>query len=186
MYSDEDDDGTMQYDTRYPPLFVKPPPHQEDDYKHVMKTAIASYLQESHRNGLKNPNNILDSGLQAGEAGWLRLRALHQNRKKANEDKPIIHKEKLDVQPFVECTKQALAAHMGLHIETDEQYEVFNYYITEELFLNRSALTRKLRPALKKMITALGVKQRGYTTPLRSVVKDIESFFDSHSIKQNE
>ena len=78
----DDDNGFFEYNKNYPPLFIKPPVHQEVDYKQSMEGSITSYLQDSKTTGTKHPDAILPNGMCAGEAGVLYFREINHKRKK--------------------------------------------------------------------------------------------------------
>jgi hypothetical protein len=163
------DDGFFHYDMKYPPLFIRPPFHQQDQYKASMEGAIVSFLQESYRNGIKDPNNILPSGLSAGEAAVHFVRDLNDKRKKTSETF-------VEINTIIEETLQSVQINMDINIAGKTKI-LFYRYINPDLFKSKQ-YKRKFLPALKSFLEEMNLKFKGYTHKLRQVMIDVNEIME--------
>jgi hypothetical protein len=174
---DESDNGYFTYDDRYPPICVKPPENQLNDYKESMEGAVTSYLQESYKDGLKHEDTILPNGLAVGEAGIFYFRELNHKRRK-------IEKCSMDVLQIMDRITDSIQKHMGFNIKTSEYQSVFEKHINHKLFKTKQ-YKRKLLPALKLFLTEINMKTKGYTSKLRNVMSEIDTIVETY-IQQTE
>jgi hypothetical protein len=159
------DDGFFHYNDTFPPLCIRPPLHQEKDYTLAMEGVIVSYLQESYKDGLKHSDNILPSGLSAGEAAVIYFR--NSNLKK----KPPVS-ESCDIENVIEQIISNIYTFMD--IDVWQHKEVFNRHINEDLFRSK-IYKRKIIPALKAYLKEIDMKSRGYTHKLKNILQNIPS-----------
>lgn len=166
---DPDDDGKFHYNLNYAPLCFKPPEHQIEDCKEVMKTALYDYLQQSLKNGAPfHEDVVLDSGLTAGEAGVLHFRETTQKRRKASD--PM----EMDRRQGLQIIMKALHNHMDIDVNANNHVkECFHRFVTGSIF-DTTNLNRQLLSTLKCFLREANLKTKGYTGKLRLVIEQIE------------
>jgi len=161
----ESDNGMFEYNLNYPPLCVKPHPHEMNDFKSSMNTAVTSYLQDSYRDGLKHEDTILASGLSSGEAGVLYFRELNHKRMKCE-------KSLVDVNRYLDVIAKSLEKHLG--VDVCRFKSVFDKHINVKLFQTKQFF-RKVNPAIKLFLKEIDMKTKGYTSKLKSVMHDVRN-----------
>jgi hypothetical protein len=162
------DDGFFHYNDNFPPLCIKPPKHQEIEFNDCMENGvIITYLQESYKDGIKDPNNILPSGLSAGEAAVLYFRDINDKRKKSLYTS-------VDVQNVINQIIENMNIHMGIDVK-DTRY-IFDKYINQNIFHSKQYKKRVL-PALKAYLKDVNMKSKGYTHKLKNVLNDVSDDF---------
>ena len=158
------DDGFFHYDDSYPPLCVQPPDHQKQDYNDSMEGVIISYLQESYKDGLKDPDTILPSGLSAGEAAVLYFRNINDKRKRTSFNN-------IDISYII--IQLANGIHRHMDIDVFENKSIFDKHINQNLFITKQ-YKRKLLPALKAYLKDSNLKTKGYTRKLKLVLGELK------------
>jgi hypothetical protein len=183
---DQSDDGYFHYDDRFPPFCLRPMPKSSAKQRprasdeemsppaskrakrsganQAVNTAIVTYLQESYKDGLKDPHNILPCGLSAAEAAVLYFRDINDRRKK------IVPAPSIPVETMLARVKEALLVHMNIEVNDDE--DTFQHFVNSELFAG-ARYKQKLFPALKSYLAQSQKKSKGYTQRLKSVVRDV-------------
>jgi len=170
---DTRDDGYFVYDDNFPPMCVKPPSDQVDDFKESMDGAVTAYLQESYKDGPKHEDTVLPNGLSAGEAGVLYFRELNQKRRKSE-------KMSIDVMKIIQRIASSLHRHMGIDVSQPRCDVIFTKYINPDLFQTKQ-YKRTLMPAIKSFLSEVNMKTKGYTSKLRNVMSDINALVDSEN-----
>lgn len=165
------EDEFFRYDDSYPPLCIKPPSDQENDFKLAMEGAVTRYLQDSYKNGLKHEHAILDNGLSAGEAGMFYFRELYHKRRK-------IERVNIDIDKLILHIRGAMFTHMNIDVGQHEKF--FRRHIHPKIFQNRQ-YKRTLTPAIKAFLKDINMKTKGYTSKLRNVMADINALVDSET-----
>lgn len=159
----QNDDGYFHYNDEYPPLCIRPPTHQQPDFDSAMNRAIIDYLQDSYKNGLKDADTILDSGLSAGEAAVLYFRLVNNKRKPR-------HQLKFDIEEVIKKTMQSIETHMGFDVHA--YIPEFEKHINPSLFQSKQ-YKRKFLPAIKAFLDDTNMKTKGYTHRLKKVMQDM-------------
>ncbi len=164
---DEHDDGKFVYDFNYPPLCIKPVDDaQLADYKSAMNGAVVSYLQDSHKDGIRPENAILPNGLSAGEAAVLYFRELNSKRRKLNEDSERVH-------AIISTLIDSLKTHFQLDVHQDRYESVFDSHVSSQLLSGSKPLLKNVTIALKSFLKAINHRPKGYISKLKLVLKDI-------------
>lgn len=164
---DDDDDGYFHYDVNYPPLYVKPPAHQENDFTATMKRAVLQYLQESYKIGIKHSQNITESGLSAGEAGVLYLRQITKKKKKQRNIQ-LFNQQKN--RHLLDLLKRRMKQYMK--IDTDKTASIWNKHVTVEL-LGCKQQKKVLLTAIKAYLAEINQKTKGYTLKLNNLINSL-------------
>lgn len=159
---DTSDDGYFHYNDKFPPICFKPPYWQESDYEQGMDGAILGYLQESYKDGLKDPNTILPSGLSAGEAAVLYIRDTDRRRNGCYSNP--------EIQLIIDQLKICIFKHMGINVNNN-QY-IFEKHVNNSLFFCKQ-YKKHLLPALKAYLKEMDSKSKGYTYKLKQIISEI-------------
>lgn len=177
---DSTDYGFFEYDPNYPPICIKPPQNQVPEYKQAMEGAITSYLQDSYKDGLKHEDAILPNGLAVGEAGVFYFRELHNKRRKPEKQYP-------ELNPIIEKIIQSIKHHMNIYVSWD----AIEHTLTPKLFQTKQ-YPKKLLMILKKILSDMNMKTKGYTSKLKQIIQDIDLFVrqynnnNHHSLAQQD
>jgi len=174
---DENDTGYFIYDDRYPPICIKPPENQLNEYKDSMEGAVTGYLQESYKDGLKHEDTILSNGLAVGEAGVFYFRELNNKRRR-------IEKCSMDAIQIMDNITDSILKHMGIEIKSSPYQAVFEKHINHKLFKTKQ-YKRKLLPALKLFLAEVNMKSKGYTSKLRNVLAEIDEIVETYQQTDN-
>jgi hypothetical protein len=161
----KEDDGYFHYDTKYPPLYVKPPPHQLADYEQSMHGAVLQYLQESYKLGQKHFNNILSSGLSAGEAGIMYIRELNDRRKRETSTE-----DELNASRIMDQVVKNMKLYMN--VDVNRTRIIWDKHIHESIFQGKN-YKKRLLPAIKSYLGEIDEKTKGYTSRLNSVINSL-------------
>jgi hypothetical protein len=160
---DERDDGFFHYDVNYPPLCVRPPYGQQSDLEAGMEGVIISFLQDSYKDGQKDPLTILPSGISAGEAAVLYFREIHDKRHKINFTS-------VEIEHLILYVIHCIDVYMNINVY--DHKHVFDKYINANLFQSQQ-YKKSLLQTLKSYLTAVNLKTKGYTQKLKLIVRKI-------------
>jgi hypothetical protein len=160
---DDDDNGYIHYNSKYPPLFIAPAEPQTYDEKISMKGVVTNYLRDSYENGIKHPNTVLNAGITAGEAAKYHLVELHVKTNKQGS---------LSNRPNALAIIQKLMDIIETEMNIDMKYyeHIFLEYIRPDLFQSKNFDPVKLTHSLKAFLTRINKKDKGYTRILKSTI----------------
>jgi hypothetical protein len=167
------DDGYFTYDDKYPPICIKPPLNQLEEYKQSMEGAITSYLQDSYKDGVKHEDAILANGLAVGEAGVFYFRDLHNKRRKPEKQYP-------ELNPIIEKIIDSIKQHMNIYVS----WAAVEQSLTPRLFQTKQ-YPKKLLMILKKILSDMNMKTKGYTAKLKQIIQDIDLFVRQYNNNNN-
>jgi len=168
------DDGFFYYDGRAPPFCLTQAPGQEADVDFALvNTCITQYLQDSHRYGLKSEFALLDCGLSAGEAGMLYFRNLVRNKAAQRRLNAAV-----DVNRVYEHVRQLFLQHMGMDVISPELRGAFRECLPARHILSVN-YRREIMVCLKRFLTLVDLKTKGYTSKLRAITRDAITFIES-------
>lgn len=163
---DEEDDGKFYYHLSSAPLCIHDTKH---GYTPPVRYDLNPYFQFSSRI-TTHEDALLDSGMTMGEAAVIFFRTdLHKVRKDPSQNHD---------QPILDIIAIALLENMQVDVYGNAEYcaqfhkHLHDFHINHNLSLCMHTLTTQL----KFFLGAINRKSKGYTTQLRSVIDQVQSY----------
>lgn len=167
---DEHDNGSYQFDPNYPPFFIKPPEHLKEPIKRMMENAIPDYLKtcskEKHHH-----EAMLDSGLIAGEAGWLCQRMSCQRRSTTHKNKTIDN----------EWLFEEIKKNLPIDFDMDKEWEILlRNRVMSQVFTYQCK--RQVTRTVKAFLKDIGVDAKGLRKKLEPLITTIQNHVKSQNV----
>jgi hypothetical protein len=160
---DEFDNGYLTYDDNYPPICIKPTVSSKYNSKRAMSGIVLNYLKDSHKNGIKHPNTVLDSGMTAGEVAVYHLRNTHNEKTEKKQNSKL--SKTFDIfQKLMEMLEN------DMDIDMRQNEHIFVEYVNPDTFSNGTIDNLKLLPSIKAFLNHINKKDKGYTLKLNNLV----------------
>lgn len=158
---DDQDNGMYKFDPNFPPFFVKPPDHLKEPIKRMMNDAIPNYLKECSKQDY-HYQALLDSGLDAGEAGWLCQKETNHRRTHQNN---IINNDWLFEQ---------IKNHLPIDFEKNKDWEsVLRKKIGNQVFTMQ--YKRQVSRTIREFLKDIGVNVKGLRRQLNPLMVTIQN-----------
>lgn len=157
------------YDDGHPPLCLRTNDSPVDLTN--VRRAIKQYLTDSSRDGLKDPNAMLECGLTAGEAAVFYIRDCNSKRRTVTYDP--------EMQEWVNFVKERMQVHFQLNFADPLLNSMFDRHISATLFQTKQ-MAKQVSVSLKHFLSEIQLKEKGYTSQLKRVLEDLDQKWSQH------
>ena len=167
---DSRDNGYFVYNDKYPPLCIQTQTQLDAE---SVNQSVLHFLQESYKDGLKDPCAILPSGLSAGEAAVFYIRGMNDRRLRPDDEE----KDPLNYEGVIDFIRQCLSK--SLQVEVSEHQSIFDKFINPAFFQQKN-FKKNLMSAIKGFLGEIGKKSKGYTSEVKHLVRQIIEYIESN------